>query len=44
MTQMAAQEGVSVGTLLDELAAEAVASVDLSELDSEPEVYRFEDD
>ena len=43
LEQMAAQEGVSVGTLLDELAAEAVASMDLSELDSEPEVYRFED-
>lgn len=43
LEQMAAQEGVDVGTLLDELAAEAAQEMDLDELESEEGTYKFAD-
>lgn len=43
LEQMAAQEGVSVGTLLDELAAEAAQEIDLDDLESEEGTYKFAD-
>ena len=43
LEQAAAQEGVDVETLLDQMAAEAAQEMDLDELESEEGTYKFAD-
>ena len=43
LEQAAAQEGVDVETLLDQMAAEAAQEIDLDDLESEEGTYKFAD-